>query len=146
MGWIMFLLSTGVLFGLMRLLAGRNKIQLSRKASTSQPIPPSPQKFWRTQPLVAGLLLILLAHGYLGYREATPDILPEAKPLASFPLTFDGWNGRGIAMEQRFIDTLDFTDYVQIDYQNNQGRMVDFYVAARSSFNPIRFSLFTAKP
>ncbi|AMD91812.1 hypothetical protein AXF15_00870 [Desulfomicrobium orale DSM 12838] len=129
MGWIMFLLSTGVLFGLMRLLAGRNKIQLSRKASTSQPIPPSPQKFWRTQPLVAGLLLILLAHGYLGYREATPDILPEAKPLASFPLTFDGWNGRGIAMEQRFIDTLDFTDYVQIDYQNNQGRMVDFYVA-----------------
>ena len=69
MGWIMFLLSTGVLFGLMRLLAGRNKIQLSRKASTSQPIPPSPQKFWRTQPLVAGLLLILLAHGYLGYRN-----------------------------------------------------------------------------
>ena len=78
---------------------------------------------------MAGLILILLAHGYLVYRGATPDILPEAKPLASFPLTFDGWNGRGIAMEQRFIDTLDFTDYIQIDYQNNQGRMVDFYVA-----------------
>jgi EpsI family protein len=32
-------------------------------------------------------------------------------------------------MDQRFINALDFTDYVQIDYQNAAGRTVDFYVA-----------------
>jgi EpsI family protein len=32
-------------------------------------------------------------------------------------------------MEQKFIDALDLSDYVTIDYKNKQGKSVNFYVA-----------------
>lgn len=130
MGWIMFLISTAILFGLMHFLAGRGGVRLSQSASAQDPPAPSgrqSRQAWAA--LATGLVLILTAQGYLRYRDVTADILPQARPLSSFPLAFGDWKGQSIAMDQRFVDALDFTDYVQIDYQNAQGRTVDFYVA-----------------
>ncbi len=52
------------------------------------------------------------------------------KPLlASISLTFDGWNGRGIAMEQRFIDTLIFYRLCTNRLPEQSGAHGGFYVA-----------------
>ena len=55
--------------------------------------------------------------------------IPISKPLNQFPLTVDEWTGTWQSMEQKYIDALDFSDYVIIDYQDRIGRDVNLYVA-----------------
>jgi exosortase D (VPLPA-CTERM-specific) len=126
MGWIMFVLSTLILLGCMRIMTPKGQPLLaSFPGPQADATPESPARL----PLAAGLLLLLLAAGFVRYRALVPDVSPQAAPLASFPASLPGWEGRRIAMEQHFVDALDFTDYVQIDYNDAQGRTVDFYVA-----------------
>lgn len=126
MGWGMFTVSSLCLFGCMRLLKPSGGALMttfpvpSPQASPARPV---------LTPVLAGLILLVVASGYLRYREMTPDVRPRAGNLAAFPTRLDGWEGRRLTLEQRFIDELDFTDYIQIDYRNVQGRTVDFYVA-----------------
>ena len=84
-GWIMFLISTSILFGLMHLLAGRGGVRLTQDASTQDSLPPSvgqSRRGWAA--LITGLALILAAQAYLRYRDVTPDILPQARPSPPF--------------------------------------------------------------
>ena len=126
MGWTMFAVSSLCLFGCMRLLRPRGGPLLavfprpSTQAAPGRPV---------LVPVLAGLIALVVASGYLRYRSMTPDVRPKAGDLAGFPTRFEGWEGRRLSLEQRFIDELDFTDYVQIDYRDGQGRAVDFYVA-----------------
>ena len=39
------------------------------------------------------------------------------------------WSGSKEQMEQQFIDALHFTDYAMADYQNPQGKSINFYTA-----------------
>ncbi len=55
--------------------------------------------------------------------------LPMNRPLSQFPASSGAWQGKQVSMEQKFIDTLDLSDYVIIDYHNGDGRLVNFYVA-----------------
>lgn len=125
MGWIMFVISTGILLGLMRIMASR-KGTLSRIPARPQflgsGIAPGAQ-------LATGLVVLLLASGYLQYRNMTPNVLPRAGDLTGFPLRLQSWEGQKLSLEQKFIDALNFTEYVQIDFRSPEGRIVDFYVA-----------------
>ncbi|KAF5057944.1 Transmembrane exosortase [anaerobic digester metagenome] len=126
MGWAMFALSSLCLFGLMRLMSrGRGPLL----AVFPVPAPGDAPAGASLGPVLAGLILVLAATGFIRYRAATPDVLPVARPLSTFPLAFPGWQGRFIAMDQKFIDELDFSDYVQIDFRDQRGGSVDFYVA-----------------
>ncbi len=129
MGWAMFLLSSVILLGLMRLLSGRGQplFRLSEGEGAHAAVGPCSRV--SLAPLLVGLALLLGAGGYLRYRAMTPDVLPQARPLSAFPLSFADWSGRSVPMDQKFIDALDFSDYVQVDYHDLQGRTVDFYVA-----------------
>jgi len=126
MGWVMFLLSAVILLGCMKLLAARGKPMLvvfphacaDPARGTVSPAP-----------LLVGLVLLAATVGYLQFRAMTPDVLPKATPLSAFPLRLGEWQGRAVPMERKFIDELDFTDYVQIDFRDGQQRVVDFYVA-----------------
>jgi exosortase D (VPLPA-CTERM-specific) len=125
MGWTMFAISSLCLFGWMRLLKPTGERLLA-------PFPSPGSGPTKSRPLLApaltGLFLLVAASGYLHYLSMTPN-RPTAGDLSAFPTRFEGWEGRRLALEQRVVDELDFTDYVQIDYRNPQGRTLDFYVA-----------------
>ena len=126
MGWVMFLLSAAILTGCMKLLTTRGKPMLAVFPPASGDPARGPVS---SAPLLAGLMLLAAAAGYLQYRAMTPDVLPQARNLSAFPLRLGEWEGRSVPMESRFIEELDFTDYVQIDYRDGRQRVVDFYVA-----------------
>jgi exosortase D (VPLPA-CTERM-specific) len=129
MGWTMFGLSSLCLLCLMRLLAwGGGPLLAVFPAPAGAPAQGASGRA-ALVPVMAGLVLVLAATGFVRYRAATPDVLPVARPLSSFPLAFPGWQGRSVAMDKVFIDELDFTDYVQIDFHDQRGGTVDFYVA-----------------
>ena len=65
-----------------------------------------------------------LSHG-IEFREK----IPIKKSLAEFPLALDQWKGQRQTMEQRFVDSLDLSDYVMMEYKNSKGKSVNFYVA-----------------
>lgn len=55
--------------------------------------------------------------------------IPATKSLSGFPLQIASWSGRRQAMEQIYIDALDFSDYFIIDYRNRNGQEINFYTA-----------------
>jgi len=98
--------------------------------STNQPInqstwlkaPFSPPQF-----IVAVILLsatLGLSHG-VEFREK----IPIKKSFEYFPMNVGQWSGVQQSMEQKFIDALDLSDYVTIDFHDKLGRTVNFYVA-----------------
>lgn len=62
---------------------------------------------------------------FIEFREE----IPIPKPLSQFPLRLGLWNGAHVPMDQRFVDALDLSDYVVIDYKDPEGKSVNFYVA-----------------
>jgi exosortase D (VPLPA-CTERM-specific) len=77
---------------------------------------------------VTGLLLMLVtvaaAQG-IDFREQ----IPVKQPLTGFPLEIGRWRGVRGALEQQYIDALDFADYLLIDYRDPQGPPINLYVA-----------------
>jgi exosortase D (VPLPA-CTERM-specific) len=55
--------------------------------------------------------------------------IPKRAALATFPLSFGGWQGRPTLMQQEFIDALKFDDYLIVNYGSAAGHPVNFYVA-----------------
>ena len=126
MGWIMFVISTLVLLGFMRLLTTRG---LPTIPPRSYQCGPASSTFSLLPRLGVGLLLLPMVFGFLRYRDMSPRIMPKAGNLDEFPTVLGEWTGRKTALEAKFITALHFTDYVQIDYRDPSGRTVDFYVA-----------------
>lgn len=126
MGWVMFLLSAAILAGCMKLFTSRGKPMLVTFPQGCGDMVETRTFF---APLLVGLVMLSAAAGYLQYRAMTPDVLPKARNLSAFPLRLGEWAGRAVPMEAKFIEALDFTDYVQIDFRDGRQRTVDFYVA-----------------
>jgi len=130
-GWFTFMFVLGVLLPEMLLL----------KRVLPDKVPPVPPVGFSGTPAVAGaeggrflataatglLLLSLTVSGSQGidFGENTP----AKQPLAGFPLQIGQWQGVRGAMEQQYIDALDFTDYLMIDYHAPQGSPINLYVA-----------------
>ena len=130
-GWFIFMVSTGILLVEMWILKkiGRkwaeadkdNKPQISADSKGHRNF------FFQPQFIVAVLLLGAtygLSQG-VEFREK----VPINKSFDQFPLKTGEWIGKRQSMEQKFIDALDLSDYVIMDYKNKQGKSVNFYVA-----------------
>ena len=59
-------------------------------------------------------------------REEVPS--PRAS-FIDFPMHLNDWRGSAFALEQQYIDTLRFDDYVLADYQSGIEQPVNFYAA-----------------
>ena len=56
--------------------------------------------------------------------------IPVKKNLEQFPLKIGEWSSsQRQRMAQKFIDVLDLSEYVIINYQNPDGKKINFYVA-----------------
>jgi exosortase D (VPLPA-CTERM-specific) len=80
-----------------------------------------PPQFVVAVVLLAGTLA--LAQG-IEFREK----IPPAKSFATFPTEVGGWTGKRDVMESKFVQELDLSDYVIVDYQNGS-KGVNFYTA-----------------
>ncbi len=87
-----------------------------------------PGRFFAPPQFVAALALLLatLAIGqFIDFQEKTP----LTKPFSSFPLQIASWQGKRAVLGQEIIDTLDLSDYTMINYEQPEGRSVNFYIA-----------------
>jgi len=153
-GWLMFMVSLGVLGlfmwalrdrgqkGRLQRSAAQNKINLQRseiwakgedKKKQQRSVLPESRGSWvrrmlsPPQFLVAVLLLgatLAVSHA-VEFREK----IPIAKSFKEFPVEIGAWKGKRQVMEQKFIDTLDLTDYVMVAYHGMDGKSVDLYTA-----------------
>ena len=90
------------------------------------------KKFWREitfQPVFIVAIILLGTTLALSRGVEFRERIPIKRPLDQFPLEVDEWSGVRQRMEQMFIDALDLSDYVVIDYKNGLGKDVGFYIA-----------------
>ncbi|HUU81139.1 MAG TPA: VPLPA-CTERM-specific exosortase XrtD [Acidobacteriota bacterium] len=84
--------------------------------------------FFRPPQFIVALFLLAgtfaLSQGF-EFREK----IPIKRSFDKFPIHVGEWIGTLQSMEQRFIDELNLTDYVIIDYKDRLGREINFYVA-----------------
>ena len=75
--------------------------------------------------VIALLVPTLVLSQGIDFREK----LPISRSLDQFPLQVGEWTGSRQSMEQRFVDSLDFSDYVIVDYRNPRTDRINLYVA-----------------
>ncbi len=141
-GWLIFVFCIPVLLIEMKILEKLPPVQSTfasehREAETSssginpgQKSAKEPGRKVILQPvfIVAVILLgvTLALSNTVDFREK----IPVKKNLDKFPLKIGEWNAeQRQSMAQKFIDALDLSEYVIINYHNRQGRDVNFYVA-----------------
>lgn len=74
-------------------------------------------------------LLLLCITIFMSHFIELRERVPVKKPFSAFPMQIGQWHGKREVMEQKFIDALDFSDYLLADYVNSEGKTVNFYVA-----------------
>ena len=130
-GWFIFMFSLGVLLLEMWVLnkvGAKGKRQKAKGEDSIIDRPPlAVSRLFSSHFIVAIVLLgatLALSFG-IEFREK----IPITKSFDQFPLKVGKWTGTREYMEQKFVDSLDLSDYVIIDYKNGDGRHVNFYIA-----------------
>ncbi len=137
-GWMVFMLSTGVLVLEVVWLAGLGGSSGSWRMAfglQSQPLlPPGVPRRQRVLPApllaAAGAVLIFTAASIALPSRA--EASPPRETFVSFPLRLGGWSGRREAMDRVYLDTLKLDDYLLADYVDQvdqDGAPVNLYVA-----------------
>ncbi len=82
------------------------------------------------QPVFIVAVILLGATLALSNTVDFREKIPAKKNLEQFPLKVGEWSAdRSQPLKQIFIDALDLSEYVIIDYRNRRGKEVNFYVA-----------------
>ena len=138
-GWVVFMSCTGVLIIEMWLLAkiGKERMPLREAFGLDFPAPTPadaqvlPRQLPRSFIVATGLLAVVAVLSMaLPNRVEAP---PQRDAFSSFPLQIGEWQGQGGHLDQIYIDTLKFTDYIITDYVNRNHQAVNFYVAYYAS-------------
>ncbi|MBN2034954.1 MAG: VPLPA-CTERM-specific exosortase XrtD [Deltaproteobacteria bacterium] len=135
-GWLIFIFALAVLLIEMAILGKIGPPTPYLRPRTSGHMPPTSDlrpptsvlRFLRPAHFLVAVALLaatLAVSQFVEFREK----VPITRPLAEFPTEVGEWSGRRTAMDQMFIDTLDLSDYVIVDYAGRDGKTVNFYVA-----------------
>jgi exosortase D (VPLPA-CTERM-specific) len=82
------------------------------------------------QPVFIVAVILLGAMLAISHTVDFREKIPAKKNLEKFPLKIGEWIAdRHLSMAQKFIDTLDLSEYVIMNYQNLDGKKINFYVA-----------------
>ncbi len=132
-GFFIFFFALACMSGLSALLNllfkdAPNPVNPGHKDSQSQAAsnPWQPRKAY----LALGIMLASMigscyAYSFINFREA----IPAVRPLDQFPTQLGQWNGKKAILQKKFLDALDLSGYILIDYADKQGRPINFYVA-----------------
>ena len=143
-GWVIFVLSLFLLLLEMWVLAGLGNHGSSRISPNPQsaglstlphriaslPDPDrGPGSRGSSKAYLCSLLLLvpfLVAATQISARE---EIVPARTSFLDFPMQVGIWKGQAYPMEQAFIDTLRFDDYLLADYQQGTDPPINLYLA-----------------
>jgi len=141
-GLLIFVICIPVLLMEMKIL---EKLPPVQSASTSQPTGPqtitsdnNPDRQNKTvpkhgllfQPMFVVSVILLGATLAISHTIDFREKIPLKKNLDQFPLEVGEWSAdRHLPMAQYFIDALDLSEYVIINYHNRDDKKVNFYVA-----------------
>jgi exosortase D (VPLPA-CTERM-specific) len=134
-GWMVFMLSAGLMLGEMALL---NRI--GREAGTwrelfgvefPNPTPAGVIIKQRALPrtfIAASCILVafVLAAMVLPRPE---EIVPARETFAEYPMNFGSWSGHRQSLEGVYLDQLQLDDYMLADYANGGGQPVNLYIS-----------------
>lgn len=149
-GWFIFMISFGLLLVEMQLLralpsrpgtpdtqeesgdresAGRlNRTDVTREPAhdlsgeKTASLSFSPVHF--TAAVIVLAVTLVLSQG-IDFREKTPI----TESFEKFPMKIENWEGTRGSLEQKFIDSLDLSDYIMADYTDGSEKTVNLYVA-----------------
>ena len=134
-GWIIFMACMAILVLEMALLAkvGSDKKSLADAFAIDLPEPvPSdierrPREIKALSWFVPVVLLGILVSSI--YVQGKENVLPERRIFAEFPLKMEDWKGATGTLEENILESLKTEDYIISDYVNENGEMVNYYVA-----------------
>ena len=142
-GWVIFMVSFGLLIAEMALLAriGEVKSQgslfdrltwrVQSEDSDHQAAHMAPCRI-QSSPRHAYLCSVALLAPFTLFSTAVADREESPPPRAAFvdfPMQIDSWQGTPFPLEQQYIGALRFDDYVLADYRSDQAQPVNFYAA-----------------
>ena len=82
------------------------------------------------QPMFVTAIILLVATLAISHTVEFREKIPAKKSLEQFPLKIGEWAAdRHQIMAQKFIDVLDLSEYVLMNYQNADEKKINFYVA-----------------
>ncbi len=140
-GWLIFVFSLALLFGLHSLI---NRVWPSPSAVDSSIQPSSSRTEVRKRPVAttpwpAGFLiaaLLMTATGVFLWAQSRSEVILVRQPLSSLPKEIGGWNGvDSEPLDDSTLDILGHPEYVLRDYQNpsRPESWVDLFVAYYAS-------------
>ena len=89
-----------------------------------------PKGGWLFQPMFIVVAILLGTTLAVSHTVDFREKIPAKKNLAQFPLKIDKWTAdRHQKMAQKFLNVLDLSEYVIMDYLNPEGKRINFYVA-----------------
>lgn len=134
-GWIVFMISTGLLLALAAALArfGRRPLRL-RDAMLLDIGPAAPRsRAPRSRPLPLPFLiataLITLVAVLATQAHARTEIEPSRAVFADFPMQLGRWQGQRSAMGAVYLDQLKLSDYLYATYRSGANPPVNVWVA-----------------
>lgn len=135
-GWVVFMACVGLLFLEVWLFAALDRSSGGlREAFVMSPERSSaglgPSWIGRLPPPFAASCAALVAlAGVAFFFQQRPEIVPEARPLALFPMELGDWTGRPAPLGTRFIEGLELDDYLLANYGRGDGKLpINLYVA-----------------
>jgi exosortase D (VPLPA-CTERM-specific) len=134
-GWMVFMLSTGLLIAvviaLSRIGGDRSSWRQLFSLEPALPLPanlPRRRRSMPSQAYVAGAFVVLFGV-VAAAMPASVGANPQRETFASFPLNFGDWQGRREVMDSAYMDTLKLDDYLLADYVHPRVSPVNVYVA-----------------
>ncbi|MCK5614407.1 VPLPA-CTERM-specific exosortase XrtD, partial [Candidatus Pacearchaeota archaeon] len=132
-GWFIFMACMLLLVGEMWLLAriGKNAVSFADAFELSWPDELTGKDF-KNRAISSAFKIVLPVVAVVSlvpvFIEEREEIVPDRKEFAGFLMEYPGWYGRRELMEQHYIDSLKFDDYIMSNYVSNEGDRVNFYV------------------
>lgn len=138
-GWAVFMACTAVLVAEMWVLSRIGKGRLPLREAFGLELPALTPKDAEIRPrvlpkpyLAALGVVVAVAVATLVMPERV-ELQPKRKDFMEFPLELGKWKGRGDHLEQIYLDELKLDDYLLVDFADEQGRPVNFYMAYYAS-------------
>ena len=138
-GWVVFMLSTGVLIGVAMALTRIGPSKMHWRDALSVDLGPSPEKSASTTPrtipaafFTATALTASAAVLSFALPERSELLAPRAQ-FANFPTRVGTWTGRREPIDSLYLDALHMDDYVMANFVREGARPVNLYVAYYNS-------------
>jgi exosortase D (VPLPA-CTERM-specific) len=126
-GWVVFFVGVGIFFilsGILRLFPDKK----AKKSTPKKEQTPPPQRRLAWQALAVAVVIIVATPAAVDYLGQVPAVKLK-RPLAEFPLSFEGLTGQKAEMDPQIWERVGGQDYLLINYHDEKGLPINFYVA-----------------